>query len=31
MSRWGREMIVRTERDGFTLLDIAALEAIASS
>ncbi len=29
MSRWGKEGLVRTERDGFTLLNRPALEAIA--
>jgi CRP-like cAMP-binding protein len=31
MSRWGKEDIVRTEKDGFTILDAATLEAIAAS
>jgi CRP/FNR family transcriptional regulator len=31
MSRWGREEIVRTDKDGFTVLDRATLEAIATS
>jgi CRP/FNR family transcriptional regulator len=31
MSRWGKEEIVRTEKDGFTVLDPASLEAIANS
>jgi CRP/FNR family transcriptional regulator len=30
MSRWGKEEIVRTEKDGFTVLDKASLEAIAN-
>jgi CRP/FNR family transcriptional regulator len=29
MSRWGKEGIVRTEKDGFTVLDRAALETVA--
>jgi len=29
MSRWGKEEIVRTEKDGFVLIDRAALEATA--
>lgn len=31
MSRWGKEEILATEKDGFTLLDRAALETIANS
>jgi len=31
MSRWGKEGIVRTERDGFLILDLAALEHVALS
>lgn len=31
MSRWGKEDIVRTEKDGFVLLDKSALEEIAAS
>ena len=31
MSRWGKDGVVRTERDGFVLLDRAALEALALS
>ena len=31
MSRWGKQGIVLTEKDGFLLLDRAALEAIAST
>ena len=31
MSRWGKESLVRTDRDGFLLADRAALEAIALS
>ncbi|HEY7287395.1 MAG TPA: Crp/Fnr family transcriptional regulator [Vicinamibacterales bacterium] len=29
MSRWGKEDIVRTEKDGFTILDRPSLEAVA--
>lgn len=29
MSRWGKQNIVRTEKDGFVLLDGAALQAVA--
>jgi CRP/FNR family transcriptional regulator len=31
MSRWGKERIVLTEKDGFLLLDAGALEALAAS
>ena len=31
MSRWGKEDIVRTEKDGFVLLDRPALESLAAS
>jgi CRP/FNR family transcriptional regulator len=31
MSRWGKEGVVRTEKDGFTLLDSAALDKLAMS
>ncbi len=31
MSRWGKEGIVRTERDGFLILDLPALELVALS
>jgi CRP-like cAMP-binding protein len=31
MSRWGKEDIVKTDKDGFTLLDPGALETIAAS
>jgi CRP-like cAMP-binding protein len=31
MSRWGKEEVVRTDKDGFTLLDSGALETIAAS
>ena len=31
MSRWGKEEIVRTDKDGFTLLDSSTLETIAAS
>jgi CRP-like cAMP-binding protein len=30
MSRWGKEGIVRTEKDGFTVLDRAALERVSA-
>jgi len=29
MSRWGKEDVVRTEKDGFTLFDRAQLETLA--
>lgn len=29
MSRWGKQDIVRTEKDGFTVVDRAALESVA--
>jgi CRP-like cAMP-binding protein len=29
MSRWGKENLVRTEKDGFVVVDRGALEAIA--
>jgi CRP-like cAMP-binding protein len=29
MSRWGKQEILRTEKDGFVMLDRAALEAVA--
>ena len=29
MSRWGKENVVRTDKGGFTLIDRAALEAVA--
>ena len=29
MSRWGKENVVRTEKDGFTVLDRSSLEAVA--
>ncbi len=29
MSRWGKEGLVRTEKDGFTILDREALEMLA--
>jgi CRP-like cAMP-binding protein len=29
MSRWGKQDIVRTEKDGFTIVDRSALEAVA--
>src|SRR6185369_1634281 len=31
MSRWGKQDIVRTEKDGFVVVDRPALEAVASS
>jgi CRP-like cAMP-binding protein len=31
MSRWGKESLVRTEKDGFVVLDRAALETIADA
>jgi CRP-like cAMP-binding protein len=31
MSRWGKQDIVRTEKDGFVVVDRLALEAVASS
>jgi CRP/FNR family transcriptional regulator len=31
MSRWGKDDIVRTEKDGFTVVDVATLEALANS
>jgi CRP/FNR family transcriptional regulator len=31
MSRWGKDEIVRTEKDGFTVLDVPALEALANA
>jgi CRP/FNR family transcriptional regulator len=31
MSRWGKDEIVRTEKDGFTLLDAGSLETIANT
>jgi CRP/FNR family transcriptional regulator len=31
MSRWGKDDIVRTEKDGFVLVDKAALEELAAS
>jgi CRP/FNR family transcriptional regulator len=31
MSRWGKEGVVRTDKDGFTIADRAALEAVALS
>ena len=29
MSRWGKENLVRTEKDGFVLVDRPALEAVS--
>jgi CRP/FNR family transcriptional regulator len=31
MSRWGKEGLVRTEKDGFVILDRRALERMAAS
>jgi CRP-like cAMP-binding protein len=31
MSRWGKDDVVRTEKDGFVIVDRAALEAVALS
>ena len=31
MSRWGKEEIVRTEKDGFVILDRATLEELAAT
>lgn len=31
MSRWGKQGIVRTEKNGFLVLDVKALEALASA
>jgi CRP/FNR family transcriptional regulator len=31
MSRWGKDEIVRTEKDGFTVVDAAQLEVLANS
>jgi CRP/FNR family transcriptional regulator len=31
MSRWGKDALVRTEKDGFVLLDKPALEELAMS
>jgi CRP-like cAMP-binding protein len=31
MSRWGKDDIVRTEKDGFTVLDVATLRALAEA
>jgi CRP/FNR family transcriptional regulator len=31
MSRWNKDGVVRTEREGFVIVDRAALEGIASS
>jgi CRP/FNR family transcriptional regulator len=30
MSRWGKQNVVRTEKDGYVVLDAAALEATAA-
>ena len=31
MSRWGKDGVVRTDKDGFVIVDRAALEAVAAS
>ena len=31
MSRWGKDDIVRTEKDGFVLVDRASLDTLAAS
>jgi len=31
MSRWGKDEVVRTDKDGFTVLDRPALQATAAS
>jgi CRP/FNR family transcriptional regulator len=31
MSRWGKEEVLRTEKDGFVVLDSPTLESIASN
>ena len=31
MSRWGKDSLIRTDKDGFVILDRAALDAIAST
>jgi hypothetical protein len=31
MSRWGKEDLVRTEKNGFVILDRRALEAVAAT
>lgn len=31
MSRWGKESVVRTEKDGFNLLDRRTLERLAAA
>jgi CRP/FNR family transcriptional regulator len=31
MSRWGKDEIVRTEKDGFVLIDRVTLEELAAS
>jgi hypothetical protein len=30
MSRWNKEDVVRTEKDGFTVVDRGALESVAT-
>jgi len=31
MSRWGKEDVIRTEKDGFLVVDRRTLESIAQS
>jgi CRP/FNR family transcriptional regulator len=31
MSRWGKDDVIRTEKDGFVVLDQGTLEAVAAS
>jgi len=31
MSRWGKDDVVRTDKDGFTIVDRTALETVALS
>jgi hypothetical protein len=31
MSRWGKDDVLRTEKDGFVVVDRAALDEIASN
>jgi hypothetical protein len=31
MSRWGKDDVLRTEKDGFVVVDRAALEAVAGT
>jgi len=30
MSRWGKDGVVRTDKDGFTIVDRAALDLLAA-